>query len=366
MSGQKTLWDSLAATSSAEFVDGNAPSSLPDGPTTGESCGPPHAPASPSRRRARGSASPTSDTSGQHSSTSSASASLQRSLASRLAALLDTDGSMEYSLTWRERVTPARRRICRLHARGRPTSASGSSGPLGGWPMPNAQEGDTDPETWARRRGRKAMVGINLHLQLSTVAQLAGWQTPRSADHKGAMTESETTRRRAATGEANLPEQVISLVGWGTPSARDSKDAGPAFEADSSIVEVGGRLPRQAALVGWPTPCTPNGGRNGLRTEQGREGGFRHLEAVPKVVSGTPSTSSPVGTGRSGVLNPAHSRWLMGFGETWDRCAPGWMEWDSVQRKLGESSDDPEAYWRWLVKIALGGSEVMGTPSSPR
>jgi hypothetical protein len=86
--------------------------------------------------------------------------------------------------------------------------------------------------------------------------------------------------------------------GWGTPSARDAKDAGPALEADNDLVSASSRLPRQ--------------------------------------VLGATSTSYPAGTESRGVLNPAFSRWLMGFPRDWDVFAGSVMR--SSRRSRRSSS----------------------------
>ena len=81
---------------------------------------------------------------------------------------------------------------------------------------------------------------------------------------------------------------VKRLAGWVTPSARDWKDS-PGM----ATIRADGRsrldqLPRQAQLAG----------------------------------SGEMRGASPAQTAGSGPLNPAHSRWLMGFPPEWDACAP--------------------------------------------
>jgi hypothetical protein len=289
-----TLKDTSNITSSAESSAGPTPCALPAGPQL-DLFGQPPSPASRSARRASAGAGRTKDTSGRCSFGSSATAALQFALGSRLLAMTDTDGSPEYAMTWRRRAMQSGPPICRLLARARRTSGSGCSG----WPTPKAQR----PEQATTYAGGNPTLGA--------VAQLAG---------------------------------------WGTPSARDGKDAGPAFEADPTIVPVDSRLARQAAvLAGWPTPMvgspategyheagntdssrkavalvaagwqTPHGndGECGPRSQSRADHLWNLPQQVSVTVSGPPSTSSPAPTARRGALNPFFSLYLMGYPRSW-------------------------------------------------
>lgn len=134
-----------SATSSPESADGAQPCGLQDGPMT-DLFGQALAPASRSARQATSVAATMSATYGLRSSTSSASAALQRSLASRLPALVDLPGGTMWRLTWKAKTTPLRRQICQLHASVDRTHEHASTGWL---PTPRASMG-THMVCWSR------------------------------------------------------------------------------------------------------------------------------------------------------------------------------------------------------------------------
>lgn len=116
-----------SATSSPGSADGPSPFNLQDGQAT-DPFGPEAAPANPLVSPGKDSAKRMNGISGPSFIGSSRSAGLQSSLESRLRARTRCDGSMEYSLTWKERTTPAGRRICALRASAHPTQDRGFSG----------------------------------------------------------------------------------------------------------------------------------------------------------------------------------------------------------------------------------------------
>jgi hypothetical protein len=103
--------DTPSAIFSLGSADGPTPWPLPDGRLI-DPCGLAHALASLSASQVRALGLQISGISGLHGSISSHSAVLQSSLESRLRTRLGTAGSMELSLTWKAKATPAGRPYC--------------------------------------------------------------------------------------------------------------------------------------------------------------------------------------------------------------------------------------------------------------
>ena len=99
-------------------------------------------------------------------------------------------------------------------------------------------------------------------------------------------------------------------TGWRSPDS--SKRGGAYSDPEKALARVQGghqtNLEDQAILAGYATP----------RAEERCQRNSRdNYEALSKQVSGAITTSSPSETGKRGVLNPALSRWLLGYPEAW-------------------------------------------------
>lgn len=82
----------------------------------------------------------TSETSGLPSSASLQSATLNLYLANRLKMQFATDGSIEYTQTWKEKVTPSGRPYLAHTASGRRIADTGSTGEVSAWHTPTSRD----------------------------------------------------------------------------------------------------------------------------------------------------------------------------------------------------------------------------------
>ena len=271
-------------------------------------------------------------TSGPSGSSSSASAALQSSLVSRLKARCGTGGSTVFAETWKAKTTPSGRPYWAHTASARRISGNGSTS----WPSPKAQEdGRTlDQYEQGRIRGYETRKGkttggpSSKQGGLSIAVQLANWPSPKASNTTGARTRGK--------GGENLQ----TAASWATPTARDyrSESATDEYNVKRWGHSRGKPLSAEALLAVWSTPRankwgfpdahgsheapwpTPMAGSPA--TESYNEAGNTcNGRKTQLLVSGETSTGSPVATASYGQLNPAHSRWLMGYPPVWDACA---------------------------------------------
>ena len=261
MLGQMSLLDIRSATSSRGLEDGPSPCDSLGGPTTAPS-GQAPAHANLSARQAKELGLMISGTSGPRSSGSSSSAALQSLLESRLQARLSMLGSTLYKLTWKPWVTPSGASRSRLRA-----SVPRTSG-----------------------------------------IEIIGWATASARDWKDGGKDLPP-RADGSLRTDQLPRQAV-LCGWPTPNARDHKDGAAPSVVNSTRTD---KMAHAAQMAGWPTPSLSN-------TRTGNPGSAI-ADPARLTVTGELLTGSCAGMESGGQLNPAHSRWLMGYPAEWDIAA---------------------------------------------
>ena len=331
MSRQPNLWDTGNVISSPGSGDGAGRCGSPGGSMTGP-CGRDHAPANLSARQAGERGLLTSGTYGRTGFTSSGSAGLQRFLESRLRQNLPYPGLTLFSMTWKQRVTPAGRLICALRASGRHTSGSG----CGSWPTPQTFDAHLntdfldDPEKVRRMATRNDTQGVSVPNALCKAVKIfSPWPTPSAQGSAGEISEDLervgskwVNKKTGRVLQTNLATDVKMLAPWPTPMSAPTSEA--------SHGQSSGQYRRvMAECAPWPTPTAHPDGKSpeahlAMKKRMGERDGtgadrmaITDLQVMAKI-SGIPANGCPAGTANTGQLNPAFSLWLMGYPAEWD------------------------------------------------